>query len=206
VAPTPPGGRSAPPAATPVPTIRPQRSPVVASLPPIAGLPTPQPPSGADPVRNGVTWVSTAHGFSLDYATFWAVESQSPTGIVLSSWQGSVHVFIEGFGADRDPSTLVREKTADLRNTILGLTRQTDSERLPPGTPIVGFRQGVAEFLAGTLNNPQGPTTPMAVAIVAATDGRASIRVTVVSDESLRSTAFFFADKLLNRIHWPPAG
>lgn len=202
----PPTGQSTPrPPATPrVSIAAPSRTPASPSGPPVVlKLPLPDPVSNAEPLRAGVPWTSTRYGFTLQYGTFWAVESQNAAGVVLSAWDGAVKVAIEGFDPTNAPATLIQGKVSDLRDAVLGLTSETDPARQPAGRPIVGFRTGEAALLNGTLNSPQGPTSAAVVAIVAAGNSRVAIRVTIVATENLRDTAFYFSDKLLNAIRWP---
>ena len=67
----------------------------------------------------------------------------------------------------------------------------------------MGHREGYGVLLTGTLNDPQGPTTPADVVIIAATDSQVSIRVTVVASDDIREPAFSVVDTLINAIEWP---
>ena len=144
-------------------------------------------------------------GFSLEYdSSIWDVQDQAANGIVLAAGQGSVLVIVEGFKASSGaPKALVQQKVKSLGDAIIGLTEETDPARQPPGKPIVGHRQGYGVVLNGTLNTPQGPGANVDVVVLAATDSKVSIRVTLVTDDTIRDPAFAVTDSLLNSILWP---
>src|SRR5438309_652646 len=65
-------------------------------------LPDPQAVTNAQPLLAGSLWRSSTLNFGLTYnPNVWLLESQTPTSVVLSTWQGQIHVAVEGF----DPST-----------------------------------------------------------------------------------------------------
>ena len=134
----------------------------------------------------------------------WTVEQQGATSAELSAGRGALVVLVEGFtSAKGQPTSLVQSGIASLKDVVLGLSEETDPSRLLPGTPAIGYRDGVATVLNGTLSGPQGPTEPVSVVVMAATDGQVSIRVSVLADDAARVQAFQVADSLLNAITWP---
>jgi hypothetical protein len=193
-APTPVPSTSGQPSTAPSPS---------ASIPPVADLPQPRPPSDAEPLRNGAVF-SSALGYSLEYdSDIWVVEQSKDSGIALSAGRGAVVVIVEGFPASDSPKQLVRDKVESLSNSILGLTEETDPSRQLPGEPIVGHRQGEGVLMNGTIDQPQGPQANVDVVILAASDEQISIRVTVVASDDLRDAGFAVVDSILNSIQWP---
>jgi hypothetical protein len=183
----------------------PQNPSVVPVAVPIGDLPSPSPGSSAEPFQAGVAWTSTTYGYSLEYDGFmWLVERQDAANIILSAGDGALVVFVEGFNAKTGSTQqLVQSGVDGLKDLVLGLAEEDDPERQLPGRPIVGHRPGVGALLNGTLNSPQGPTTDVALVVLASTDDTISIRVTVLVNQAVRDRGFSVADSLLNSISWP---
>ena len=182
-------------------------APAAPSVPPLANLPKPQPASHAGPLRVHEVWSSNRLGFSLEYdSRVWEIQDDTATSLVLAAANGNVLVSIEGVEATAaSPIALLQQKVNSLGDVILGLTEETDPARQLPGTPIVGHRQGLAVLMNGTINTPQGPAANVDVVVLAATDGRISLRVTLLAADDLRDPAFAVADSILNSIEWPAA-
>jgi hypothetical protein len=195
-APTPVPSSSTPPSAAP--SVQPSTT-----TPPVANLPQPRPASNAEPLRDGETY-SSSLGYNLEYdSDIWVVEQKKDTGIVLSAGRGAVVVIVEGFQASSSPKKLVQDKVRSLSDSILGLTEESDPQRQLPGIPIVGHRQGDGVLMVGTIDQPQGPQANVDVVVLAASDSKISIRVTVVTSDDLRDAAFNVVDSILNSIQWP---
>jgi hypothetical protein len=175
------------------------------SVAPITALPSPMPRSSAEPLRVGTVWTSTKFGFSLEYDDgLWTVEKEDAGGLILSAGNGALVVFVQGFEARTGPpKQLVQSGVNGLQDLVLGLTEENDPSRQLPGRPIVGYRPGVAALLNGTLNSPQGPTTDVALVVIASTDDTISIRTTVLVNQRVRDRGFQVADGVLNSITWP---
>jgi hypothetical protein len=164
----------------------------------------PQAPSNADALRTGTVWTSSKYNYRLEYDdTLWTVEDQADGGVVLSAGNRAVVVWIEGFSPNTSTKSLIDSKRNSLSNSVLGLTDETDDSFIPPGTPIIGHRPGDADILTGTLNSPQGPTDPVDVVIMAASDGNVALRVTVLAIDDVRDPAYAVSDQLINTIEWP---
>jgi hypothetical protein len=168
-------------------------------------LPQPRPVSSAAALRTGQVWTSQTLGFSFEYDDrLWTVDRQNATSAELSAGGGALVVLVEGFSASKQqPKELVQSGVAGLKDVVLGLTEETDPSRLLPGTPAIGYRDGEASVLNGTLNGPQGPSNDVSVVVLAATQAQVSLRVTIVANDATRTQAFQVADSLLNHIEWP---
>lgn len=164
-------------------------------------------PEGAPALRLGTTWVSEDLGFAFDYdPEWWELEDEGDrsAALVIATTAGDVVFLIEGASAaDNAPEAMLAEQVDDLEDRILGLTAEEDADRQLLGEPIVGYRDGVGGLYRGTLDTPQGPSTDVSVAVLAATDGEVSLVVTVVTPDEIREPAFQLADSLLNTLRWP---
>jgi hypothetical protein len=189
------------PAQTPRPTTRPTPRPLPSG--PIPTLPLPRPPSSALPLGDEVDWTSSAFGFVVRYAPgLWAVTASDDDSILLTGWQGQVRIWIDGHPAEA-PAALIPRQVDAMRDVVLGLTAETDPERVPPGQPTVGLREGEMQLLRGTLNDPAGPGAAADVVVLAAADDRVALVVTIVAPDSLREAAFYWGGHVVNAIRWP---
>jgi hypothetical protein len=70
-------------------------------------------------------------------------------------------------------------------------------------SPSVGFRRGVGDLFGGTFQTPQGAGVPVAVVVIAATDGRVTVAMTVVTPENNRKAVFGLVDAVMNTFRFP---
>ena len=174
--------------------------------PPCApGGPCGAPPQGSA-LAEQTTWRSGALGFAFDYdPNLWTVDSQSAHAVVLRSNEtGSpFFVWVDAVGASgARPEDLVATRVQDLGNTILGLAQDTSARGQILG-PAIGYLPGVGARYDGQVDTPQGPGGRVAVAVMAATDGRITAVVSVVTDAAASRRAFAQADSMLNTFLWP---
>ena len=164
-------------------------------------------PEGAPALRVGTTWESEDLDFSFDYdPDWWEVQEEGNRSalLVIPTSEGDVAFLIEGASAaDESPEAMLAAMVEQLEDRVLGLEAEDDTDRQLLGEPIVGYRDGVGGLYRGTLDTPQGPSVDVAIAVLAASDGEATIVVTVVSPEDIREGAFQLADSLLNTLRWP---
>ena len=170
-------------------------------------LPTPLAASSDAPQEFGTTWTSSELGFSIQYDEgIWTVRDQDARSVVLTAARGNVAVVIAGEPAgDATPEQAANAELDRLGQQILGLTEETDPSLQLPGQPIVGYQPGIGNLFAGTLDNPQGPSTAVHSAILAATDDHITLLVSVTTVDQLIKPAFQAVDSMLNTINWGTA-
>jgi hypothetical protein len=103
--------------------------------------------------------------------------------------------------AQATPSALLSAKVGALRSDLLGM--QTDSS---PNDQLLGTHVGAitgpGAVYKGTINTPQAPDTTLPIALMAASNRRLTILVTVVSDPQNVVFIYQQADGIVNSIEW----
>lgn len=174
---------------------------------PVCGKP---PETQAPPLVSGIVWKSAA-GVQMEYyPRLWKVVSQDErdlklkleipgrTDIDLFLWVRAVPV------VSKLPTALAEDRISDLREDILGMQEDTDPKHALLGPNIGYVDADVGAAYAGATDTPQGPGSPIAVLLMAATDGNASVVVSAASTFSNRGI-FGLADSLLNTLRWSSA-
>jgi hypothetical protein len=155
------------------------------------------------------TWHSRALGYSLRYdAAHWHVIKQDPAGLTLQASDGFSELTITGVPASRaSASALAKQRIAALEHQLLGVTTDPDPADRILG-PEIGLRPGIAGAFTGTVTAPQGPQTPVLIALMGAGDRQLSLVVTAIAsaeNDDQRTAAYVRADDIVNSIQWPPA-
>ena len=150
------------------------------------------------------TWTSTALGYAFDFdPKLWTIDSQNATQVVLRSNESGSPFFVwvsSVPAAQATPDQLMARREADLKQNILGLEVDPNAPILGPE---IGYLGGVGARYVGQVSNPQGPGAQVDVAIMAATDGKITTAVAVVTDHGALKEAFGQSDSVLNTIVWP---
>jgi hypothetical protein len=142
--------------------------------------------SGAELVV-GSPWASSQLGFSLHYDPgSWVVKEDQADLLQLispSDSNGSVRydwVIVEAVPASNTtPQQLIQQRVAALRKSVPDLAVDPDSYYQVNGAEI-GDTPGTAQVYVGTLDDTDGtPIAPVRYSIVAATNGRITVAVTV---------------------------
>jgi hypothetical protein len=84
------------------------------------------------------------------------------------------------------------------------LVRDTDANDALLGTEV-GLRPGSGGVYVATISTPQGPQTPVAIAIMAAEHGNVTVAATVLAPgEDLQGKAAVYqrADDVINSVQW----
>ena len=186
---------------------------------PACGPPTPPPP--ADPLApalvGGELVTSEQLGYRVDVDTeLWEVVRRDTTDIELRVQSENVDVLVtlEGTAGGTDPAgldALVDAKVTELSEDILGLEVDDGNQDIVfPTDPVtgretiaVGYRSGAGGLFGGTTDTPQGPGSPVAVVVAAASDGEITVVLTALSDEVVRAEAFGVIDALMNTFRFP---
>jgi hypothetical protein len=162
------------------------------------------PPSEPTQLQHLTFYRSSAFGYQLAYdPQLWTVERSDGQGITLSATSGA---FVLRFDAEQasqgTPGALIDGRLGSLRNSILGMAADTDPRDAVLG-PAIGYRPGAAVVQNGTVDTAQGPSVPVAVVVMAATDGGITAAVTVVTDKGAKKQAYQASDAVINSFLWP---
>jgi hypothetical protein len=176
---------------------------------PPAPAPCSAPPT-VFPLVNGVVWRSDELGYQFEYdAELWAVAEQDGRSVKLraNDQRFEVVLWVAAVPAgDASAQALLDDRLAELGNDILGLTTDAAPTRQLLGSNI-GYVDGPGGSFAGTADTPQGPGSPVTVAVMAASDGQITAVASVVSDigdeDQIRRITFGLADSILNTFQWP---
>ena len=95
------------------------------------------------------------------------------------------------------PGQLIDARLSDLRQVVFSMAQDLSArdEILDPG---VGYLPGAGSLWQGVVDTGQGPSSPVVMAVMAATDGTVTAVVSVVADARVKQRAFQAADSVLN--------
>jgi hypothetical protein len=162
------------------------------------------PPLGPGLVT-GTLWRSADLGFTIEFSPgLWEVADEDGRNLklVFRDSRFLAYIWVQGVNAsEATPQELLERRVDDLGRGILGLADVEPKDRLLG--PNVGYVDGPGGAFAGTADTPQGPGSPVAVAVMAATDGRVSAVVSIVTDTPARTFAFGKADSVFNTFLFP---
>lgn len=154
------------------------------------GTPTAQPSAGASPglsggtvgIRAGTPWLSSELGFEFEYyASLWTVVQSDARGVSLRAGYPA-RLTIEGVPAgEAGAQALLDARLAELKAEVPDLAPDPRERNTILG-PAIGFVDGVGGSFAGSVTNAQGGTTPVGVTVLAASDGRISVVLTLIVD------------------------
>jgi hypothetical protein len=160
-------------------------------------------PVTAPPLLNGTLFQGDL-GWQLQFSpSYWKIVDQAGDAVQLQDVDGNpIFISIEAADGSTDPEKLLKAKTDALGETILGMEESTEAE-VSITNPGVGDRHGPGAVYTGTVDSPQGPSTPVVVAVMAATDGDVTAVVAVVADKRNYGYAAQQADSILNTFLYP---
>ena len=210
--PEPPCGPDVPLCADP-----PGRDPIGAATPRPSGDTTlPSAAPAAPPLVAGTVYRAADVGYEVVYdPDRWTVTRETGTDLALDSARYGIWVVFEGRNAaDADPTQIIRGRLEVLRRIFPDLAVDEDAYDAIPGAHI-GFVDAQGDPWVGTETGADGvPSTPYGFALIAATDGRISVGVTVAvtnPDGLLNASTTRqhylrgWADTLLKDFRWRPA-
>jgi hypothetical protein len=160
-------------------------------------------PVTAPPLLNGTLFRGDL-GWQVQFSpSYWKIVDQGADAVQLQDVDGyPVWVAIEAVSADTEPQVLLDAKVEALSKQILGMEETTQAE-IAITNPGVGDRHGPGAVYTGTVDSPQGPSTPVVVAVMAATDNEVTAVVAVVSEKKNFGYAASQADSILNTFLYP---
>ncbi len=151
-------------------------------------------------------WRSSALGFGLRFSSRdWQISSQSAGTLVLQAGDGFSLLELSALpAASATPARALEAKVNSLAAQLLGMVRDPDPSDQLLGANV-GLRPGRGAVYRGTVNTPQGPRAPVAVAIMAATNGRITVVATTIApgnDIGQRAAVYTRADDVINSVQW----
>jgi hypothetical protein len=172
------------------------------------GNPPSRPPGNAPALIHGHVFRSSALGYQFEFNQIpgqprWTVEDRDARDVTLSVGGGAALLAIRGAAADQaSRRALLNEQRDRLRARIPDL-QVNDDPNDAVLMPSVGFRRGVGDLFGGTFQTPQGAGIPVAAVIMAATDGKATVVITVLTSEKDRAAVFSLVDSVMNTFRFP---
>ena len=158
---------------------------------------------GTPALVHGQVFRSPGLGYQFEYNQFgsrfqWKIEAQSSQDVTMALNGGAAILSIHGVPAQRaSPAQLLDQEVAHVEGRIPDLQLDTtpDDQILAPS---VGFRRGTGQLYGGTFQTPQGAGVPVVAVITAATDGKATVAMTVLAPDSNRQVVFTLVDGIMN--------
>lgn len=209
----PPVGRASPAPGAPAATSPTETPGATADAVVAPRLPDPNSP----PLRAGQLFSSAQWSYGVEYEDYWQLEEQAggvvSLGLGFESVPATVNVrFDSASAAELSPSQMIERLEEGYRSRIQSLAESTaDEDRIL--RPTIGHIPAEGRTYRGTFGN-QGSIQPISLVIIAATDGRLTLAVTVVAtipDSTFPDgtrvfrVAGYVVDPLLKRFHWQVA-
>jgi hypothetical protein len=148
-------------------------------------------------------------GFEVEFdRALWQVARQDSRSIELFvDLRGGFDVIltIKGVPAGQaTPKQLLDRRLDELRDDVLGLTENTDPD-VTILEPSVGYRRGTGGVFGGNVDTPQGPGDPLTLVVMAASDGRATVVMSLVASQASVSIPAVMSagDTVMNTFRFP---
>ena len=133
------------------------------------------------------------------------IAAQDASNVTLQAGDGFSLLFVNAAPESQySPRALAEQRISSLQGQLLGWTHDTNPSDALLGS-AVGLRPGPGGVFVGTVSSPQGPQTPVSVAVMAAGDGRVSIVVTAVApgnNPGDKAAVYQRADDIIDSIEW----
>ncbi len=191
------------------------------------GGPPPQEPAPSDAsilrppadrqvgIRAGVPWRSTELGYEFEYDDdVWVIEHEDARGVEFrldASIDASLQV--EAVPAsEAGAEALADQRLSDIESSVPDLAAD-DRGRYAILGPGIGYIDGIGGSFAGSVTSSQGATVPVGVSLIAASDGRTTVVITLivadpdepVGDESVQRVVRESAAELIFKtFRWAP--
>jgi hypothetical protein len=170
--------------------------------------PEPPAPAGAPALVHGQIFKSSGLGYQFEFNQFgdrfrWKIEQQDAQDVTMTLNGGAAILSIRGVPASQaSPEQLFNEQVAKVKDRIPDL-QVNDDPRDAIVAPSVGFHRGIGDLFGGTFQTPQGAGIPVVGVITAATDGQATLAMTVLVPDSNRQVVFTLVDGIMNTFRFP---
>ncbi len=192
------------------------------------GGPPPQEPAPSDPsivrppadvqvgIRAGEPWESSELGYEFEYDdSIWVIRREDGRGVEfrLDADIDASLVVTAAPASEAGAEALADRRLESIQSSVPDLAVD-DRGRYAILGPAIGYVDGIGGSFAGSVISPQGAATPIGVSLLAASDGRTTVVITLmVSDpdkpagsESLQRIVREQAGELIVKtFRWAPA-
>lgn len=144
-------------------------------------VPPPTPISNSPIVLSGEVWQSSTLNYSFEYdPDAWTLQSETDDSAVFNSVRFDAQLVIRATSAGTSPAELIAQQLGAIDGVMVGRVKDTDDYDALLG-PSIGYVDGEGDVWSGTLLSEDGtPVAPGGVTVLAATDGRLTVAVTVL--------------------------
>lgn len=177
------------PTPTPTPaTSAPNQSPPASTPPGSPGaspfVPVATPTSDSPAVVSGAFWKSDAMAYSFEFnGEHFSLNSTGDDIAVLNGIDFDAQIRVHAAPASVSPAELIESELALVDRFVLGRAPDTDEYDALLG-PSIGYLSGEGAVYSGTLVGSDGtPIEPVGVTILASSDGRITVVVTVIAGQ-----------------------
>ena len=178
--------------ATPRPTNAPQPTPAASGAPATPSTGSPQPSAPAPtPVSNspalllgGSQWRSATLGYGFEYdASLFQLSQESDTLAVFNIPDLNAQLVVHATDDDLTAAEMIEREAAQIDTFMIARTNDTDDYDAVLG-PGIGYVRGETAVYSGILLGADGtPVAPGGVTVMASTDGRITVALTVIVGE-----------------------
>jgi hypothetical protein len=167
-------------------------------------------------IRAGVPWRSTELGYEFEYDdTIWVIEDEDGRSVEFRlDARIDASLMVEAVPAtEATAEALAKRRLADIASSVPDLAPD-DRGRYAILGPAIGYVDGVGGSFAGSVTSAQGATTPVGLSLIAASDGRTTVVITLVvadpdapvGDEwAQRVVRESAAELIVKTFRWAPA-
>jgi hypothetical protein len=153
-------------------------------VPSDAGI-TPSPADVQVGIRAGMPWESSELGYEFEYDDrIWVIEREDGRGVEfrLDADIDASLVVTAAPATEAGVEALADQRLEDIQSSVPDLAVD-DRGRYAILGPAIGYVDGIGGSFAGSVVSPQGAATPIGVSLLAASDGRTTVVITlIVSD------------------------
>jgi len=165
-------------------------------------------PGNASALVHGKIFTSSGLGYRFEFnqvggQPLWTIEDQDARNVTLSLGGGAAILAIRGVPAsEASRQQLLNQQVDRLKSRIPDL-KVDDNPDDAILAPSVGFRRGVGGLFGGTFQTPQGAGIPVTAVVTAASDGKATVAMTVLTLENNRQAVCALVDAVVERFRPP---
>jgi hypothetical protein len=172
------------------------------------GNPPTRAPGNAPALVHGQVFESSGLGYRFEFNQIpgqpqWKIEDQDARDVTLSVGGGAAILSIRGVPAGEASRDALLDQQVDRLKARIPDLQVDDNPDDAILAPSVGFRRGVGDLFGGTFQTPQGAGIPLDVVIMAASDGQATVAMTVLTPKDNRDAVFSLVDAVMNTFRFP---
>lgn len=182
-----------------------------------SGTSLPRPPADLGVgIRAGQPWESSELGYEFEFDdSLWVIEREDGRGVEfrLDANIDASLVVTAAPATEAGAKALADRRLEDIQSSVPDLAVD-DRGRYAILGPAIGYVDGIGGSFAGSVVSPQGAATPIGVSLLAASDGRTTVVITLIvsnpdepaGDESFQRVVREEAGELIVKtFRWAPA-